>query len=120
VNGGRPPASDLRDWGRIASILRGGTIVAVVAVGLGLAWAAVAPGPAATDRSVVELIAAGGPDALISIGLLTLTLVPIAALIAAAWAFSRSGEGRAVAVTVLGLVLLVASLVVSAALGSAG
>jgi len=118
VNDERLPAPDVPGWGIVATILRGGTIVAVVAIGLGLAWALLAGGSGRTDRTVVELIAGGGPDALIAIGLLALTLVPIAALAAAASVFARLGERRALLVTAAVLVLLLVSLVAAAFLGA--
>ena len=118
MSGERRPARDIPGWGSVATMLRGGTIVAVVAIGLGLAWALVADTTAPTNLTVVELIAAGGPDALLAIGLLALTLVPIVALLAAAWVFARSGERRGLVVSVAVLVLLLVSLVASAALGA--
>ena len=118
MSGARRPARDVPGWGSVAAMLRGGTIVAVVAIGLGLAWALVADTTAPTNLTVVDLIAAGGPDALLAIGLLALTLVPIVALLAAAWVFARSGERRGLVVSVAVLVLLLVSLVASAALGA--
>jgi hypothetical protein len=109
-----------RSWAVVASVLRFGTVVAVAAIGVGLAWATLAGTPATTDLTVVELVGRGGPDALVAIGLLALTLVPIAALVAAASVFLRLGERRALLVTVAVLLLLVASLVASSLVGSAG
>ena len=71
-----------------------------------------------TNLTVVELIAGGGPDALVAVGLLALTLVPIATLAATASVFARWGERRGLVVTVAVLVLLVVSLVVSAVLAA--
>ena len=107
-------------WSLVASVLRWGTIVAVVAAGLGLAWALAAGASAQTDRSVLELIGDGGPDALIAIGLLALTLVPIAALAAAAVVFARAGERRSLLVTLGVLLLLLVSLLAAAFLGASG
>jgi hypothetical protein len=114
----RPLATEVSGWGVVAAILRGGTIIAVVAIGLGLAWAVLTAAPTSTDQTVVELIGAGGADALIAAGLLALTLVPIGALAATAWVFAVLRERRAVVVTVAVLVLLLASLAASAVLGA--
>ena len=92
---------------RVATILRYGTVVSVTVIAAGLAWGIVAGSRGSTDRSVLELIGAGGPDAIIALGLLGLALVPIAALASAVATFAAAGERRAfrVAATVLGLVL---------------
>jgi hypothetical protein len=117
----RPPAAGRGgSWGLIASILRAGTVIAVGTVAIGLVWATLAGTPASTDLTVVELIAAGGPDALVAAGLLGLTLVPIAALAAAASVFLRLGERRPLLVTGAVLILLGASLVASVIIGAAG
>jgi uncharacterized membrane protein len=113
-------ARDTPGWGTISAALRLGTIVAVVAIGLGLAWAIAAGAPALPDRSVPELIGDGGPDAIIAVGLLALTLVPIVAIAAAASVFWRAGERRALAVTIVVLALLLFSLAASAFLGASG
>ena len=118
MSGEPRPARDLPGWGSVAATLRGGTIVAVLAIALGLVWALVAETSAPTNLSAVELIAAGGPDALLAIGLLALTLVPIATLAAAASVFAQSRERRGLFVAVAVLALLVASLLVSAVLAA--
>ena len=105
---------------RIALVLRVGTLLAMVGIGAG--WVAAlfigedAPGP----TPVVDLIGGMGADALIGIGLLGLTLIPVAALVVAVPPLARSGE-RSRALTAVGvLVLLGASLVVAALVGGAG
>lgn len=105
-------------FGAVAALLRIGTLAAVVAIGVGLAWALMTATPAATDMTVMELIANGGPDALIAIGLLGLTAIPIAAVGAAAVVFARLGERRSLIVAAGVLVLLVVSLVASAVIGA--
>jgi hypothetical protein len=114
----REPRSDADRWGLVAAILRIGTLVAVAALGSGLGWAILADPPPVADLTVLELMARGGPDAVIGLGLLALTLVPIAALAAAAYVFQRLGESRSLLVTIAVLVLLVASVIASAAIGA--
>lgn len=108
----------LGGWHAVATLLRIGTLTAVVAVGLGLAWALLTATPAATEMAVIELIARGGPDALIAIGLLALTLIPIAAVGTAAVVLARLGERRSLLVAAGVLALLVVSLVASAVIGA--
>jgi hypothetical protein len=118
MTGDRRPDAAVARWGLVATVLRGGTIVAVMAIGLGLAWALVAGTVAPEKRTVVELLGGGGPDALIAIGLLALTLVPIASLVGVAWVLGRSGERRTVVVTCAVLLLLLASLLAAATIGA--
>ena len=93
MSGDRPTGAPA-GWGAVATVLRIGTVVSVVALGIGLAWS-FAGGTAHPNGSVLELISGGGPDALIAAGLLALTLVPIAMLVAVASVFARFGERRA-------------------------
>ena len=116
----RATARPVSGWSLVASVLRWGTIVAVVAAGLGLAWALAGGASPQTHRSVLELIGDGGPDGLIAIGLLALTLVPIAALAAAAVVFARAMERRSLLITLGVLLLLLVSLVAAALLGASG
>lgn len=103
----------------IASVLRGGTLAALAATVagflLGLLDGSDGPGP----QPVIEGIVGGGPDALISAGLLILTLTPAAALAAASLVLHRSGERRRALVAGLVLLLLLASLAVAALVGTA-
>lgn len=104
----------------LAAILRAGTVVAVMATGGGLAWAVTSGVEGRSDGGVLELIGAGGPDALIGAGLLGLALVPIAALTAALVAFGRAGEQRAAREVALVLVLVLASLGIAVVIGAPG
>jgi len=106
-------------WNAVSTLLRLGTLAAVVVIGLGLTWALWTATPGPSDLTVVELIARGGPDALIALGLLALTLIPIAVVSVAAVVFARLGERRSVFIAAGVLVLLVVSLVASAVLGAA-
>jgi uncharacterized membrane protein len=103
----RPPASGPLGR-RIATVLRGGTIVAVAAVGVGFVLSLVAPDPDPGARPLVDLIAAGGPDAFTAVGMAALTLVPVAMLAVAAVTFLRGGErGRfLISVAVAGMLLV--------------
>jgi len=118
VSGTRRPVADERGWGRVAAVLQGGTIVAVVAIAIGLAWALLSGSDAPAHETAVELIAQGGPDAVIAIGLLALTLIPVAMLLASASVFAQSRERRPLVVTMVVVLLLVASLVAAAVIGA--
>lgn len=102
----------------VATILRLGTLVAVAVIGAGLAWAVATDAPARTDETVLELIGAGGPDAVIGVGLVGLALVPVAALATAAVVFARAGERRSLAIAAAVLVLVLATLVAAFAIGA--
>lgn len=107
------------DMAPVAAVLRIGTIVAVVATGIGFVWslASASERPPA-HSTVLDLIAAGGPDGLVAVGLLALTLVPIGALVAAGWVFATAGERRPLLVTAGVLVLLLGSLVTAMVIGA--
>ena len=105
---------------RIALVLRAGTLLAMAAIGAGWVAALFAGDEAPGPTPVVELIRALGADALIGIGLLGLTLIPVGALMVAVPPLARSGE-RSRALTAAGVLLLLgASLVVAAVIGGAG
>ena len=113
---GREP--DLLGRG-IAAVLRVGTIIAVLAVGVGyllLLAAGDDPGPV----PLVRLVDGGGAPALLGLGLLGLTLIPVAALGVAAVGFQRRGERRLVITSLAVGVFLVASLAVALLLTPAG
>ena len=103
----------------IVTVLRAGSIVAVLglAAGFGLALLDGSADPGGTP--VIDAIRGGGPDALIGAGLLALTLTPPAALATAAIVLSRAGERRRAAVAGAVLVLLLGSLGLAALLGPA-
>jgi len=100
----------------IARTLRLGTIITIafVAVGYVLALAGGEPGPG--PLPMLELFAGGGASAVIGIGLLGLTFVPVAVLGVAAVGFRMRGEHRMLTISVLVAVLLLATLVTAIAL----
>jgi hypothetical protein len=102
----------------VAAVLQGGTILSVVAIAIGLVWAVLTGSEAPVDETAVELIAHGGPDAVIAVGLLALTLIPVAMLLAAASVLAELRERRPLVVTALVVLLLVASLVAAALIGA--
>jgi hypothetical protein len=118
VKAAPPPAHpELGRW--VAAVLRVGTLAAIAMVAIGYAWA-VATGERHLEAApVVDEIAAGGGDGLAAVGLLTLTLVPPAMLVAAAVALARARERRMAIAAVVVAALLVGSLAVAAVLGSA-
>lgn len=100
------------DLGRsIATTLRIGTVLAVAAVGTGIVLAPLdgSPGPGA--RPLGALLREGGADAAIAVGLLGLTLLPLATLAVAAFAFARQRERLRLLIALVALGLLAVSLV---------
>jgi uncharacterized membrane protein len=106
--------SDLLGRG-IAAVLRIGTLVAIAAVGLGYLLV-LASGEEPGSPPLLALLQAGGPSALIGIGLFGLTLLPMVVLVVAAAGFRRLGERRLVLTSLVTLILLLASLVTAVAL----
>jgi hypothetical protein len=113
----RPPTPALARW--VAAALRFGTLGAVALVAIGFAWATIAAEPRGGTRPVADEISRASGDAVIGIGLLALTLLPIAVLVVAAAAFRRTGEHRMLGVTAAVGFLIVASLAAAAAFGPA-
>ena len=99
----------------VAVPLRVGMLAAVALVAIGLVMSWLAPGdPSRTDRApLFETILAGGAPAVTSLGLLLLTLVPLAVAIGAVIGFWRAGERRYLVGSAVVAGLLVASLLVS-------
>ncbi len=103
---------------RLVSLpLRIGTVAAVLVISLGLLLA-LGDGAGRGDRGapLVETIGDGGPAAIISIGLLLLTLIPLGVTAGAVAGFARAGERRYLVASVVVAVLLLASLAVPALL----
>ena len=102
--------------GGIARTLRIGTIVTIafVAVGYGLALVGGVPGPG--PLPMLELLGGGGSAAIIGIGLLGLTFVPIAVLGVAAIGFRMRGEHRMLTISAVVAILLLATLVTAVVL----
>jgi hypothetical protein len=92
-------------------------LLAVLGIGAGYALA-LAGGPADPGGTpVVEAIGRGGPDALIGVGLIALTVTPLAALAAAALVLARAGERGPAAMAAFVALLLGGSLLLAAVLG---
>lgn len=113
----RPATPALARW--VAAALRYGTIGAVALVATGFAWATIAAQPRGGTRPVWEEVSSASGDAIIGIGLLALTLLPVVVLVVAGAAFRRAGEHRMLAVTAAVAVLIVTSLAAAAAFGPA-
>jgi uncharacterized membrane protein len=103
----------------IAAILRVGTILAVLVIGIGFLVAAMTGLPSRGTRPLTDYVTRTGPDTPIAIGLVGLTLLPLIVLIYAARAFARSGERERFVTTLVVIALLAASLVVSVLIGPA-
>jgi uncharacterized membrane protein len=99
---------------RVAAVLRAGTLAAVLVIGIGYVVALASGGPSPGSRPLGELIRAADADAVTSIGLLGLTLLPLGVLGVAARSFQSAGERRYLIACLVTLALLVASLVIAA------
>lgn len=106
--------------GGIAAVLRYGTIVAIAFIGAGYVLALASGEARGGPRSALELIAEGGSSMLITIGLLTLTLIPVVMAGVATAGFSSLRERRMASASLLVLVLLVAALGTALAVALAG
>jgi uncharacterized membrane protein len=101
----------------IGAVLRFGTLVAIAAVAIGYLLL-LDSGDAPGTQPLVELLSDGGGGAVVGIGLLVLTLVPIGVVGVAAAAFWKRGERRELVVTLVVLALLALSLVAGVVLTS--
>lgn len=101
----------------IGAVLRFGTLAAIAAVGIGYLLL-LESGDAPGAQPLLELLREGGGGAVVGIGLLVLTLLPIGVLVVASVGFSRRGERRGLVVTLVVLALLALSLVAGVVLTS--
>ncbi len=102
----------------IAAVLRGGTLLSVAGVVIGLGLAIVAGGAGPGPTPVLDMLRHGGGDALTGAGLLALTLTPPASLVVAAVALARAGERTRALTAAVVLVLILASLVAAVVIGA--
>lgn len=109
------------DWlsDGIAGVLRIGTLVSVGIIAVGYVLGLVG-GFGDGQRPLLELIGGGGPLAIVGIGLLAMTLLPVGVLIAASIGFAQSGERGRMLTSLAVLGLLLASLVAAALFAQAG
>lgn len=103
----------------IAAILRIGTILAVLVIGIGSLVASMTGLPSTGARPLTDYLTRTGPDAPIAVGLLGLTLIPLVVLAYAARGFARSGEREHFVTTLVVATLLVASMAVAIVIGPA-
>lgn len=113
-----PPGGRLGS--RVAAVLRTGTLVAVATVSAGYLIVLLAGDDGPGARPVLDLVSGGGPDALVTLGLLALTLLPLVVLGVAAATFAGRGERRYLIASSVTLVLLAGSLVVAALVTGSG
>jgi len=107
------------DLGRgIAAILRVGTALAILVIGIGFVIASMTGLPSQGARPLIDFFVDSGPDTQIAAGLFALTLLPLIATCYAAWVFAAGGERRQLVTTLVVLVLLAGSLGVAAILGA--
>lgn len=102
----------------VARVLRVGTLAAAATTAVGFLVSLVVSEPGPGARPWTELLTTGGPDALIAVGLLGLSLIPVVALTVAVWILWRHGERRRASVGGGVLLLLAASFVVAALIGA--
>lgn len=112
---------DRYDWltDGIAAVFRVGTLVAMGIVAIGYLMGLVA-GTGEGKQPFVDQVGGGGPVAIIAVGLLVLTLLPVAVVAAASIGFAQTGERRQLMTALLVLVLLLASVVTAAVIVPAG
>ena len=94
----------------IAAVLRYGTVIAIAFIGAGYALGLTGGNARTGAQPALELLAEGGSSMLITIGLLTVTLIPIVMAGVAASGFASLRERRMVSASLLVLLLLVAAL----------
>jgi len=101
----------------VSGTLSVGTALAIGTVALGVV-AGLVTGDASLPAGggLAAQIAAGRPASIVAVGLLLLTLTPIAQLLAAVAAFARQGERRYAAVSAIVLGLLVIGIAAAAIL----
>jgi len=102
----------------IAGILRIGTVIAVLIIGVGFAVASMTGLPSEGARPLTDYLVDTGPDTPIAAGLLALTLLPVIAVGYAARVFAVDGERRHLVTALVVLALLAGSLAVAAILGA--
>lgn len=109
------------DWlgAGIATVLRIGSLIAIGIVGLGYV-AGLLSGFGDGQRPLVALLVGGGPTSIVGAGLLGLTLLPVAVLVAASIGFAQSGERGRMLTSMAVLVLLIASLAAAALVAQPG
>ncbi len=104
----------------ISAVLRLGTIVAIAFIGTGYLIAMVGGDARTGPRSATDLISEGGPSALVAIGLLGLTLIPVVMLATAAVGLALLRERRMATASVVVVVLLLGALATALAVAVAG
>lgn len=109
------------DWLKdgIATVFRLGTLIAMAIVAAGYLLGLVS-GTGDGQQPLVDQLSGGGPEAVIAAGLLALTLLPVAVVIAASIGFAQTGERRRFLTALLVLVLLLASIVTAVVIAQAG
>jgi uncharacterized membrane protein len=105
---------------KVAAVLRGGTVLAMLAIAIGFVIALLSGAPSRGARRLVDLFGTVDADALISVGLLGFTLLPLGVLVVAARSFHLAGERRYLVACIVTLGLLVSSLVIAALVAPSG
>ena len=121
-SGGGHQADVLGRW--VSRVLAAGTLLAIVTVAIGVLLTLATGGhggPSGVDgRGLVAQILDGKPGSIVSLGLLLLALTPVAQLVAAVWAFARSGERRYVVISSVVLALLLVGIATATLLSRGG
>jgi uncharacterized membrane protein len=119
VNGASDPTRKPKLEEGIAAILRIGTILSVLVIGIGFLVASMTGLPSRGARPLTDYVTRAGPDTPIAVGLVALTILPPVVLAYAAVVFGRAGERQRLATTLAVLALLGAGLAVAAVIGPA-
>ena len=105
--------------GAVSGVMRVGTLVAMALVAVGYVLALITD--AAPGRvPLVQLVRDGGAGLVMGLGLLGLTVLPVLVLAVSAIGFRRRREHRLVVITLVALLLLIASLALAVVLTPAG
>ena len=115
-----PGEARLRRW--VSRTLASGMALSVAIVAIGLAIGVVTGEGLAVDPpggGLAPEIGAGKPGSIVLLGLVVLTLTPVAQLAAAALAFRRANEPRYLTITLAVLGLLLGSLVIAVVVATA-
>lgn len=104
----------------IAAVLRYGTVVAIAFVGTGYLIALVGGAARTGPVPATALIADGGPSALVAIGLLGLTLIPVLMLCTAAVGLVLLRERRMAIASLVVILILLGALATALVVALAG
>jgi uncharacterized membrane protein len=106
----------------VARLLRAGVIVSLALIAAGLAFSLATPGAAPRVAELGLLMPPDGPlaETLTHLGLLVLMLTPALRLFLLGWLFAREGNRPFVALTIVVLFILIATIAMGLLQGGTG